>query len=138
MFMPPFRICLGIMDNQEVREFFSVYEVQVQAHAMQLREVLHSLLPGITEQIDTSARIVAYSYGQRYTDMICVLIPSQKGLKLGFSRGVSLPDPEQILEGKGKISRYVVIRAAEQITSTAVTNLILAGLQEYKKLMKEV
>lgn len=75
-------------------------------------------LPGVTEQVDYPAKMVAYCYGQKYVEMVCTLIPSQKGLKLGFYIGVSLPDPEKLLEGTGKISRYVEIRRGNNSDNT--------------------
>jgi hypothetical protein len=46
-----------------------------------------------------------------------VVIPSKKGLKLGFNCGMEIDDPGKLLEGNSKISRYVVIKSAEQISS---------------------
>jgi hypothetical protein len=67
--------------------------------------------------------------------MVCTLIPSQKGLKLGFYNGIKLPDPEKLLEGTGKISRYVEIKSEKQIHSAGIRNLIREGLSAYKERM---
>ncbi len=67
--------------------------------------------------------------------MICTIIPSKKGLKLGFYRGIDLPDPDKLLEGNGKISRYVEIKSEEQISSAAIRKLIANALAAYKKRM---
>ena len=61
------------------------------------------------------AKMVAYCYGQNYAELICMLIPSKKGLKLGFYKSVDLPDPHHLLEGSGKISRYIEIKNEERI-----------------------
>ena len=58
-----------------------------------------------------------------------------EGLKLGFNRGTELPDPDNLLEGKGKISRYVEIKSEKQITSVAVKNLLAHALAAYRKKM---
>ncbi len=93
--------------DKKVDEFLAQYDEQVFSNAMKLRKVLFENLPDITEQIDASARLIAYCYGQKYAELICVIIPSKRGLKLGFNRGVDLPDPDNLLKGTGKISRYV-------------------------------
>ncbi len=82
------------------------------------------------------ARMIAFVYGQRYVDMICTIIPSKKGLKLGFYKGNELPDPDGLLEGKGKISRYVEIKAEKMIASLALKKLIVAGYKAYQERMK--
>ena len=119
--------------NKQIDEFLSNYSEEVFTHASELREVLLTNLPGIIEQIDVPAKMIAYSYGQKYAEMICTIIPSKKGLKLGFYKGVDLPDPDKLLEGSGKISRYVEIRSAEQIKSPALKKLIESALAAYKK-----
>ena len=79
------------------------------------------------------AKMIAYSYGPKYADMICTLIPSKKGLKLGFYKGNELPDPDNILEGSGKISRYVQIKDEDQVKSPAIKELLWNALEAYKK-----
>ena len=119
--------------EKEIDAFLSPYGEEVFIRALALRQVLLALLPDITEQIDKPARMIAYCYGQKYAELICVLIPSKKGLKLGFNRGTELPDPNKLLEGTGKISRYVQIKSAEQIKSAAVKKMILAALKLYRE-----
>ncbi len=123
--------------NPEIEEFLSEYDEKVFQHAQKLRQLLITNLPGITEQLDIKAKMVAYCYGQKYVELICVLIPSKKGLKLGFNRGTELPDPTKLLEGSGKISRYIPIKSADQIESPAITELITKALEIYKEKIKK-
>jgi len=116
-----------------VEEFLANYNEEVVTHVMKLREVLFADLPGIKEQLDVPAKMIAYSYGQKYAEMICTIIPSKKGLKLGFYKGIDLPDPDKLLEGTGKISRYIEIRSNEQINSPALKKIIENALGAYKK-----
>jgi len=115
--------------------FLSQYSEPVPEYALQLRAVVSKLLPNIIEQLDIPARMIGYCYGQKYVDMICTIIPSKKGLKLGFAWGIDLPDPDHLLEGTGKISRYVEIKSAQQIKSPAIKRLLKEALKAYKKSM---
>lgn len=115
--------------------FLSQYSDPVFTNALKLREVLFVNLPGIIEQVDIPAKMIAYCYGQKYAELICTIIPSKKGLKLGFNRGIDLPDPEKLLEGTGKISRYVAIRSEQQIRSAAIKKLLASALSAYKQRM---
>lgn len=76
--------------------------------------------------------MIAFSYGPRYAEMICTIIPSQKGLKLGFYKGTDLPDPDNLLKGNGKISRYVEIKKTEDIGSNALITLVKEAFAAYK------
>lgn len=113
-------------------EFLSQYSEPVFYQAMKLREIVLADLPDIIEQVDIPARMVAYCYGQKYTDLICTIIPSKKGLKLGFNRGTEIPDPEGLLEGSGKFSRYVVIRPGKQMNTRAIKKLLSEALIVFK------
>jgi len=117
-------------DNEAIL-FFSQYNKPITARALQLRKLLLANLPDVQEQLDIPAKMAAYCYGQKYAEMVCNIIPSKKGLKLVFYKGVDLPDPHYLLEGAGKISRYVVIATDEQVTSAALKKLI-------KPIVKEV
>ena len=116
-----------------IEDFLSQYNEQVIGNSQYLRKLLLTNLPNITEQFDAPARMIAYCYGQKYTELICVIIPSKKGLKLGFNNGVELPDPTKLLKGSGKISRYVEILSEQQINSAELKNLLQSALVNYKQ-----
>jgi hypothetical protein len=119
--------------DKKIDEFLSNYSEEAFVNSLKLREVLFANLPGIIEQIDIPAKMIGYCYGQKYSEMICTIIPSKKGLKLGFYKGVDLPDPTNLLEGTGKLSRYIEIISDEQIKSPALKKLIESALDAYKK-----
>lgn len=123
-------------NDEDFQAFIAAYSQPVADLAWELRKVVVDCLPEIIEQIDGPAKMVAYCYGQQYDQMICTIIPSKKGLKLGFYRGVDLPDPDHLLEGSAKTSRYIVISGKEQIRSHAVTKLLERALVAYRQRMR--
>ena len=122
--------------DPKINAFLSQYDEQVYDNALKLREILLANLPDVIEQLDLPARMVAYCYGQKYIEMICIIIPSKKGLKLAFYKGVDLPDPDNLLEGKAKFSRYVEIKSDKQIYSNALKQLIKKALEAYEERMR--
>jgi hypothetical protein len=124
------------MQNEKIDSFLSKYDEEIYTHALQLRQVLLKSLPGIIEQLDVPAKMVAYCYGQKYSELICIIIPSKKGLKLGFNRGTELQDPHGLLQGTGKISRYVEIKSEKEIKSAALKKLLASALKAYKVRME--
>lgn len=121
-----------MINEQTIFDFLAGYDEAVHSLSLKLRHVLIENLPDIVEELDVPAKIIGYSYGKKYSELICVIIPSKKGVKLGFNRGNELPDPNNMLEGNGKISRYVVILSEEQINSTAIKELLSQALIAYK------
>lgn len=118
--------------NKDMDSFLSQYSEQVFSNALILRELILKNLPEVQEQIDIPAKMIAYCYGQKYAEMVCTLIPSQKGLKLGFYKGTDLPDPENMLKGNGKLSRYVEIKSQDDIKTEALTTLLKETFNAYK------
>ncbi|MES2558092.1 MAG: DUF1801 domain-containing protein [Bacteroidota bacterium] len=121
------------MITTETDSFLKQYDDVIYKRALALREMVLANLPDCTELVDFPARMIAYSYGPKYADLICVIIPSKKGLKLGFNRGTSLPDPDGLLEGTGKISRYIKIESDTDIHSKPIKDMILNALELYLK-----
>ena len=119
--------------DSKANSFLSQYDEQVFDHAIKLREIILANLPGIIEQVDLPARMVAYCYGQKYSEMICTIIPSRKGLKLAFYKGVGLPDPAKLLEGTAKYSRYITIKSDTEIYSSALKQLIEKAMVAYRE-----
>jgi hypothetical protein len=119
--------------NIKIDAFLAQYDETVFRNALTLREILFKNLPNIIEQIDLPAKMIAYCYGQKYSELICTIIPSKKGLKLGFNWGTELTDPDKLLQGNGKISRFVEIISEEQIKSNAIKFLIENVLSIYRQ-----
>lgn len=95
--------------DSDVNNFLSNYRNEVIQNTHFLRKLIFENLPDIQEQLDISAKMIGYCYGQKYADLVCTLIPSKKGLKLAFYKGIDLSDPEKILQGNAKFSRYIEI-----------------------------
>ena len=107
-----------------VENILSQDEGEVAATASLLRQFLLTHLKGVTEQPDARAKVIGYSYGSGYKDLICTVMMSKKGIKLGFYKGSELPDPDHLLSGSGKVHRYVQINSEEDISNPALLDLL--------------
>lgn len=116
-----------------IHDILLKYNTTVFSLGMQLRDHLVSVLPNIIEMPDAPASIIGYGYGSAYKDLICTIIPSKKGIKLGFYKGSELPDPDHLLTGTGKVHRYVEIKTPELIISPSLNALISAAVAAYKQ-----
>lgn len=121
------------MAEKEIINFLSNYDEKVSTLTLELRELLFKLLSNIQEQLDLPARIIGYGYGPKYSDSICAIILSKKGVKLGFYKGSELPDPNKILTGSGKVHKYVEIKSVADIKSSLLKKLISEAMKAYKE-----
>jgi len=104
------------------------YPSGVQQIVHTARRVVFAILPGASEVVDIKARVIGYGYGTGYRDMICTLILSKGGVKLGLVGGASLPDPQRLMEGKGKVHRHVPLTSAEDLGRKGLRPLLRGAL----------
>ena len=102
----------------------SAYEENIATLGLQLRKYLLAELKDINEEVDVAANIISFNYGSGYKNVICVIIPSKKGIKLGFYKGSELHDPTKLLTGTGKVHRFAEIRSAQDIRNPALKELL--------------
>ncbi|TSJ45028.1 hypothetical protein [Fluviicola chungangensis] len=87
--------------------FLGGYPHPVRELFLETQFLLERELPNSQQELDIPAKMLAFSYGPGYKGMVCVLLPSQKGVKLSFSKGAELSNKHGLLEGTGKKTRYV-------------------------------
>ena len=83
------------------------YPPAVRDVARTLRGIILNVAPALEESIDEKARVVGYGVGAGYSGLVCTIILSKKGVKVGLVGSAEWPDPDGLLEGTGKRHRYV-------------------------------
>jgi hypothetical protein len=63
-------------------------------------------------------------------------ILSEKGVKLGIVRGAELADPRHLLEGAGKVHRYVAFEKNFDVKSKELAALSRAAVSAWEKRIK--
>jgi hypothetical protein len=117
----------------KTEDILSGYDGTVAGIATQLASFLKNQLKGVIEIPDPAAKMIAYGYGPGYTDMICTILLSKKGVKLGFYKGSELPDAANLLTGSGNVHRYVEIRTAADIRNPELKELLNNALKAFQK-----
>jgi hypothetical protein len=115
------------MSRTTLDQLLSKYPADVQALAISARKFILDTLPKADESLDESAGVLGYGYGPGYKGLICTLILSKSGVKLGLAHGAELPDPDRLLAGTGKVHRYVQLRATSDIKKPGVARLLKAA-----------
>jgi hypothetical protein len=122
--------------NGTIDQLLLSYSEEVQLLAESTRQLIQSVLPGINEEADLPAKLFAYGFGPGYKHTICTIILSKKGIKLGFYKGTGLPDPKKLLEGTGKVHKYIQINNEKNIKDPAVKTLLKEAEKAYRKRVK--
>jgi hypothetical protein len=117
------------MPNKSLDALFEGYPDEVGGLARSARAFIYETVPDVQETVDASAPVVSYGYGTGYKGMICTLILSKTGVKLGVVYGATLPDPKHLLEGPGKVHRYVSLRTAADLRRPGLGALLRSSRQ---------
>lgn len=110
--------------SDPVADFFARYPSGVTELAIAARKLIRSAIPEATETLDESGRVVGYAVGPGYSGLVCTIIPSRTGVKIGIVRGADLPDPHALMEGQGRKHRYVQINQRSDLRRAGITALI--------------
>jgi hypothetical protein len=123
--------------NHQLEKLLDAYPVGVMEIALEARKMIVATMPGLQEMVDGSARVIGYGFGAGYGDLICTIILSKSGVKLGIARSAELPDPNGLLEGAGKVHRYVALAKPSDLRKAGLKQLLKAAVAAWKKSIKD-
>lgn len=84
------------------------------------RRRIRTVVPEAVERLRPGWGLIGYNAPGYFA----FIVPAPGDVRIGFERGVGLPDPEGLLEGDGKQVRYVVIRRLADLRSPALAELL--------------
>lgn len=87
--------------------------------------------PDAVETAPRRERSVWWGWGPRKVREGCAhVVPHRGHVNLGSFQGVSLPDPDGLIEGTGLALRHVELRAPDDVAGPAVRALLEAARDE--------
>ena len=108
------------------------YPKEVRTVAANTHVLLKRALPGIDETLDGGGKLIGYRYGPGYTGLLCTLILSRRGVKLGIVRGATLQDPKSLLTGRGKVHRHVPLNSVKDVKQPGLRQLLRETLSAWR------
>ena len=78
-------------DSKAIDNLLDAYSPAVRRLVGDVRRYLRRCLPDASESVDNKARLIAYSHGPGYKGLVCTLILSTSGVKLGLVGSAASP-----------------------------------------------
>ena len=96
----------------QVAVFIDRFTPEIAERVRAARTVLRDRLPGATELVydNYNALAIGYGPGEKTSEAVFSLAIYPRNILLYFLPGVGLPDPEGLLQGEGKVGRYVCLK----------------------------
>lgn len=103
-----------------------------------LRSIILEIDPDACEVVRLGDRAATYGCGPRkMIEGYSYIMPFANWVNLGFFKGVSLPDPENLLEGSGKKLRHVKMRSLTDTERPGVRQLIVDACVERRSALNQ-
>ena len=124
--------------EQQLKGFIAKFESKHQALIRAVRKALRARFPTAYELAYDNYNFLVLGYGptDRPSDCIISMAAAATGIGLCFIRGAALPDPDGILLGSGKQTRFVRIDSKDALDHPAVKELIDATVARSKVPMR--
>jgi hypothetical protein len=115
--------------------FLQPYDRPIRDLALALRAVVLDELAPCHENIYDAYSAVAIGYGtsDRLGDGIVHIAVYTKHVNLGFNEGVALPDPDDLLIGKGRQIRHLTVRSRDDLERPEIRAFLRAARKEAGK-----
>lgn len=117
-----------VMPGKEVADLLAGFAPEVRNLAPAERAFVLEMTPDISERVDVKARMIGYSYCQKYDRYGRHDHADQSGSKSGHCLCDELPDPKKLLEGTGKLHRHVKLKSMSDLESAALKALLTASI----------
>lgn len=119
----------------QLEGFIARFTPEIADRVRAARAVLRQRLPGATELAydNYNALAIGYGPGAKTSEAVFSLAIYPRKVLLYFLPGVGLPDPEGLLQGEGKVGRYVCMKDVALLDAPAIIALIDAALDRAKR-----
>lgn len=115
------------MTARTLDSLLELYPAKIQNLARVARTFILKVIPDAHETIDATAPVIGFGFGTGYKGLICSLLVSKAGVKLGFAYATQLPDPDQLLRGTGKVHKFVQLEDAGDLRKASLRRLLNAA-----------
>ena len=120
--------------EKQLQSFIEKFEPPHQAIIRAARKKLRKRFPTATELAYDNYNFFVIGFGpnERPSDCIVTVAAAANGVGLCFVRGASLPDPNKLLLGSGKQTRFVRLPSASVLDQPAVQALLTLAADRAK------
>jgi hypothetical protein len=110
--------------------FLGAYDPHISDLALALREIVLEEAPDASESIYQVYTVaIWFGFSGKMKDMFCYIATNAGHVNLGFPRGVSLADPNRVLEGEGKAMRHIKFASLRDLDRPFVRRYIQAAME---------
>jgi len=114
---------------EQLKSFIAKFEPRHQKLIRAVRKALRARFPTANELVYDNYNffVIGFSPTERPSDSILSIAAAANGVGLCFLQGAVLPDPDRLLQGSGKQTRFLRLESAATLSRPGVVRLLEAG-----------
>jgi hypothetical protein len=118
--------------EKQLRSFIGKFEPRHQTLIRAVRKAIRKRFPTANELAYDNYNffVIGYSPTERPSDAIVSMAAGANGVGLCFIRGARLPDPNRILLGSGKQTRFIRLESVGVLSRPEVQALVAAAVAQ--------
>lgn len=118
--------------ENQLADFIAKYTPEIGALAEAALAKMRARLPGTIELVYDNYNALAIGFGstERASDAIFSIALFPRWVSLFFLHGATLPDPNGLLQGNGKVARHIVLADASDLDRPEIAELIDHAVRE--------
>jgi len=112
--------------EKQLKGFIDKFEPCHQALIRKVRKALRQKFPAANEIVYDNYNFFVIGYGptERPSDCFVSMAAAANGVGLCFIRGANLPDPNKVLRGSGKQTRFIRLESVDVLDRPEVETLL--------------
>ena len=115
--------------NPDLAAFLANYPPDIQTMAYGARALILEVMPNTIELIDPSADLIAFGLDRGYKGLICGITLFKAHINIMLAQGASLPDPQGLLKGTGKLARHIKVTQLADLKNSEARALLQNAYQ---------
>ena len=122
----------SLSPTKQIAGFIAKFDPEVARLIRQCRAEVRKLLPTAVELVYDNYNFLVFGFAttERASDALISIAAASNGVGLCFIHGASLPDPQRILLGSGKQTRFIRLPTIAPLRSPAVSALLRAAVSK--------
>ena len=114
---------------EQLKSFIAKFEPRHQKLIRAVRKALRARFPTAHELVYDNYNffVIGFSPTERPSDSILSIAAAANGVGLCFLQGAVLPDPDRLLQGSGKQTRFLRLESAATLSRPGVLRLLEAA-----------
>ncbi len=112
-------------NNKEFEKAIHSFPIEIKEIARQTRNLIYKVFPEVVEVVWIRQKNTGFGTGpKKKTEHFCWIMPATNHVNLGFNYGAELPDPQNLLEGTGKLFRHYKVKSVADLSNPDLIKLL--------------